>query len=122
VDTQGRKFFIFRYVLLLGESSPKFELCENEFYVVFRIGSLNIVLCEIVVRLFAGVHLMMSNGSGSRLSYMYYSLNTLKVEQDCLFPAELQSLIGRGDNEVSLHNCGEVCVLQKHSIYVVEDV
>ena len=56
---------------------------------------------------------MVSNGS--RLNYVYYSLNSLKVEQDCLFPAELQSFLGRGDKDVALHNCGEVtamCLIQ----------
>ena len=59
---------------------------------------------------------MVSNGS--RLNYVYYSLNSLKVEQDCLFPAELQSFLGRGDNDVALHNCGEV--IAKHFIQLSE--
>jgi len=53
--------------------------------------------------------------TGSRVSYVYYNLNTLKVEQDCLFPADTQALLGRSDDGVTLHNCGEVgsylCVL-----------
>jgi len=30
------------------------------------------------------------------------------VEQDCLFPADTQALLGRSDYSVTLHNCGEV--------------
>jgi len=36
------------------------------------------------------------------------NLNTLKVEQDCLFPADTQALLGRSEYGVTLHNCGEV--------------
>ena len=46
--------------------------------------------------------------SGSRVSYVYYSLSTLKVEQDYVFPAEAQALLGRNDYPVTLHNCQEV--------------
>jgi len=54
----------------------------------------------------SGIHLITS--SGSRVSYIYYNLNTLKVEQDCLFPADTQALLGCSDYGVTLHNCGEV--------------
>ena len=54
----------------------------------------------------SGTHLIVS--SGSRVSYVYYNLNTLKVEQDCLFPADTQALLGRSEYGVTLHNCGEV--------------
>jgi len=56
--------------------------------------------------LLSGIHLIAS--SGSRVSYIYYNLNTLKVEQDCLFPAETHALLGRSDYPVMLHNCQEV--------------
>jgi hypothetical protein len=47
---------------------------------------------------------------------MYYNLNTLKVEQDCLFPAESQAFLGKGDIEVQLHNNGEVGSLSTFEI------
>ena len=53
-----------------------------------------------------GVHLIAS--SGVRVSYVYYNLNTLKVERECLFPAETQALLGRSDYRVTLHSCAEV--------------
>lgn len=30
------------------------------------------------------------------------------MEQECLFPTDAQAFLGRNDQEVMLHNCGEV--------------
>jgi len=69
------------------------------------INETSLATSDMVVCL-TGIHLIAS--SGSRVSYIYYNLNTLKVEQDCLFPAETHALLGRSDYPVTLHNCQEV--------------
>jgi len=51
------------------------------------------------------------------VSYVYYNLNTLKVERECLFPAETQALLGRSDYRVTLHSCGEVIHLHIMSTF-----
>jgi len=67
----------------------------------------------------SGIHLITS--SGSRVSYVNYNLNTLKVEQDCLFPADTQALLGRSDYGITLHNCGEVgSPFHLHIVYMQE--